>query len=192
MSKQCGLVFYVPSSTATHCRMPSRSCRFTRHSGCTLQEEVTYHPLLQTFTDSKSESAARAAEKEAVVGHLNRARDRQLSTECEYNILNMRNKRSGLPAPAKPPTAAPSSAVDYEAPRFRHPLDSCYPFNIVSNVPLSQHHYTAPCQRPNVPENDWRADATDVLKPRLQTVKGLPRDYNILSNKYVEEHDAKM
>ena len=36
-----------------------------------------------------------------------------------------------------------------ERPTFRHPLDSCYQYNIVSNLPLTQHHYTAPSRSLN-------------------------------------------
>ena len=73
-----------------------------------------------------------------------------------------------------------------EQPTFRHPLDSCYQFNIVSNLPLSKHHYTAPELRPNV------SDELTTTKPRLQHMAALPRDFNILSNRYVEKHDDKV
>lgn len=73
-----------------------------------------------------------------------------------------------------------------EQPTFRHPLDSCYQYNIVSNLPLTQHHYTAPELRPNVSED------INVTKPRLQHMAALPRDFNILSNRYVEQHDDKV
>ena len=73
-----------------------------------------------------------------------------------------------------------------ERPTFRHPLDSCYTFNIVSNLPLTQHHYSAPPLRPNVSED------VSITKPRLQHLAALPRDFNILSNRYVDNHDAKV
>jgi len=157
-------------------------------------EDVTYHPVLQTFSDPAKETFAKQLEKQAVVSHLNRARDRQLAVESEYDILTMSDKRSTLKAkePKKTRQPARDKAADYEAPRLRHPLDSAYPFNIVSNIPLTQHHYSAPTQRPSLPESEFRADAADVTKPRLQTVKALPRDFNILSNTYVENHEEKM
>ena len=41
-----------------------------------------------------------------------------------------------------------------ETPTFRHPLDSCYQYNIVSNLSLADHHYTAPELRPKVKDAD--------------------------------------
>merc|ERR1712039_1126211 len=71
-----------------------------------------------------------------------------------------------------------------EIPTFRHPLDSAYAFNILSNLSLSEHHYTAPQHRPQVPP--------DNEKLRLQSIRALPREYDILSNKYADAHDDKI
>eukprot|EP00966_Prymnesium_polylepis_P061673 1431148-Prymnesium_polylepis.1 len=90
----------------------------------------------------------------------------------------MEDKRRGLPKQPEPSVDAMTASFDpsIERPTFRHPLDSCYQYNIVSNVPLTTHHYTAPELRPNVDESAGEP------KPRLQHVAGLPRDFNILSN----------
>ena len=153
-------------------------------------EEVSYNPLLQTFTSADREGAARESERKAVVSHLNNARDRQIASESPFNILSMVDKRSGLPsAPERMASSAPRQSEHFETPTFRHPLDSCYPYNIVSNIGHSEHHYAAPALRPG----NKTADAADVAPPpKLQNVKALPRDFNILSNKYRENHEAKM
>ncbi|KAL1500218.1 hypothetical protein AB1Y20_012887 [Prymnesium parvum] len=151
------------------------------------REETRYHPILQTFTQPEREASARSFEATAQIASLNKARDRQLATESAFNILTMEDKRH--PRQPKQPVA---SAVPKpfnphaERPTFRHPLDSCYTFNIISNLSLNEHHYAPPAARP-------RGDAGNAEpKPRLQHKAALPRDFNILSNKYREEHEDKM
>jgi len=152
------------------------------------REEVEYHPILQTFRDRSRETAAVDHEFSSRVKNLNIAKDKQIAKENPFDILTFADKRTPLPRP--PPPAAEGMIAPFnphaERPTFRHPLDSCYQYNIVSNLPLSQHHYTAPELRPNVP------DDINTSKPRLQHMAALPRDFNILSNRYVEKHDDKV
>jgi len=149
------------------------------------KDETSYNPVLQTFTDRAHETASRTYEKDAVIATLNQARDRQIATESSFDILSMRDKRTGLTVGGDPKPRPPPLSEHVEIPQFRHPLDSAYAFNIVSNLPLSEHHYTAPDQRPKI---TYSKDE----EPRLQSIKALPRDFNILSNKYADAHDAKL
>jgi hypothetical protein len=171
--------------------MPFRETRYAKS-----RDEVVYNPMLQTFTDPARETVSKQREETRRISNLNQARDRQIARESQFDVLNMSDKRSGLgrsdaevAAAALAAQAAARSAQPppkhSAKPTFRHPLDSCYQFNIVSNLPLSQHHYTAPELRPNM---DNREDP----KPRLQTTTNLPRDYDVLSNRYREGHDAKV
>ena len=41
-------------------------------------------------------------------------------------------------------------------------------------------------------EKSTSLTGADATKPRLQHMAALPRDFNILSNRYVEDHDAKV
>ena len=115
-------------------------------------EAGRYNPVLQTFSDRSLETTAKARETGMVVDHLNLARDRQIATESTYNILNMRDKRSGLvtTAPPPPPPADRSHNPNHELPTFRHPLDSCYAYNIISGLSLADHSYKPPEARPKV------------------------------------------
>ena len=158
------------------------------------RDEVLYNPVLQTFTDRSRETGAKQREATQRVGQLNVARDRQIARESQFDILNMRDKRGGLGSQAADAARAAAAAATLqsqppprhsERPTFHHPLDSCYQFNIVSNLPLSQHHYTAPELRPNV-------DAREEPKPRLQTTTNLPRDFDVLSGRYRSGHDEKV
>jgi len=162
------------------------------------REATEYHPILQTFREPQREDVAKVREETNRVTKLNAARDKQIALEQPFDILNMSDKRSSLPQSTKPAAQAMLAPFNphAERPTFRHPLDSCYQYNIVSNLPLSDHHFTAPAIRPKV-KSEHHFDVhghekKDGGKPRLQHVAALPRDFNILSNRYVEQHDAKV
>ena len=159
------------------------------------REAVEYHPILQTFRDGARESDARQHEASARVKQINAARDRQIAQEQPFDILTFANKRASLPQP-KPLGATDMLKpfdITAERPTFRHPLDSCYQFNILTNLPLSEQHYAEPKLRPNVREPlPTTLTGVEVRKPRLQNKSQLPRDFDILSNRYVEGHESKV
>ena len=178
----------------------AKPARVTRYAKS--REEVEYNPVLQTFTDGGREAAARDVEVSSRVTRLNHARDVQIARESPFNILTMADKRAGLArgaaaaaAAAAGPKAHQQPSEHRETPTFRHPLDSCYQYNIVSGLPLSVHHYAPPELRPKITEHEPPSTSllgAPMVKPKLQTVTALPRDFNILSNKYRHNHDAKM
>ena len=175
----------------------AKPARVTRYAKS--REEVEYNQVLQTFTDGGREAAARDVEVSSRVTRLNHARDVQIARESPFNILTM----------AQPLVVAPARrrrrrrrgrrhqqpSEHRETPTFRHPLDSCYQYNIVSGLPLSVHHYAPPELRPKITEHEPPSTSllgAPMVKPKLQAVSALPRDFNILSNKYRHNHDAKM
>ena len=178
----------------------AKPARVTRYAKS--REEVEYNPVLQTFTDGGREAAARDVEVSSRVTRLNHARDVQIARESPFNILTMADKRCGArarrgaaAAAAAGPKAHQQPSEHRETPTFRHPLDSCYQYNIVSGLPLSVHHYAPPELRPKITEHEPPSTSllgAPMVKPKLQTVTALPRDFNILSNKYRHNHDAKM
>lgn len=66
---------------------------------------------------------------------------------------------------------------------FRPGKDTNVDYNIISNIDMQQHHFAAPEKRPEV---------MDPVKTRGKAVKaaGL-REYNIVTNRYLELHDLK-
>ncbi len=164
------------------------------------EQDARFDPVLQTHTAADAEAAARRDENKTVVERLNRARDRQIANEAPFDIISMHDKREGLSATlgsssAHSPAGGASSmstsssphySVAPEVPKLRHPLDSTYPYNLLSGLSLSEHHYRPPEHRPVI------ADPMATAKPRLQSTQALPRDYNVLTGRYVRGHDDKV
>jgi hypothetical protein len=89
-------------------------------------------------------------------------------------VINFSNKLAGLEHRADYPKEKPWY--------FRPNRDSLVDYNIVSNYSLAEHFYDAPEKRPVC------KDFVVKIKPKMN--KNF-RDYNIISNKYLEHHDAK-
>lgn len=66
--------------------------------------------------------------------------------------------------------------------KFKGGSDTNVDYNIISGIGFQQHHYAAPDKRP--PEKPV------VVKQKETTTTGL-RDYNIISNRYLELHEEK-
>lgn len=151
------------------------------------REESLYNPVLQTFTNQSSEAEAKEWERSNKIRLINIARDKQIARGSPYDLLTSIDKRAGLTPPAQPEVA---KVLPVERPKLRHPLDSCVPYNIMSNLPLATHHYANPDLRPKDPETT--GDPAYAKKGRLQHVVGLPREFDVLSNRYVENHEGKI
>lgn len=131
------------------------------------REERQYDPILQHYRDTSKETAARDLEATQRLVALNRARDKQLRYTQTYDIINHVPNTKELPQ--KPPHKAPP--------------DSRTNWNIISNLDFDVHHHSKPGERPEVPVEPPKATnlATQITK----------RDFDILSNKYMEGHEAK-
>lgn len=66
---------------------------------------------------------------------------------------------------------------------FRPGKDTNADYNIISNISLQQHHFDAPDKRP-------QPDETAKGGGKAVRANGL-RDYNIVTNRYLELHDLK-
>lgn len=135
-----------------------------------VREECAYNPLLAVFTDSAREAKTRERDSAATILAQNRARDRQLTQAQTYNIITHRPV-VGEPTPAPRRTKIPDT-------RLQH--------NIISNLDFSEHHHAPPEERPVV----------DIPPPRrlLKSAesKAEKRVYDVLTNKYKADHDAKV
>jgi len=72
-------------------------------------------------------------------------RDRALRYEQTYNVLNFENKLKGLEGRSDYPVEKPWY--------FRPNKDTEADYNIISNYPMSEHHFQPPEKRPPPNEN---------------------------------------
>lgn len=136
-----------------------------------------YDTVLQRFRDDGKEERQQRFEEKERLRHLNLARDIQLRREKHFDIITTEGRMEGLQAADKVYHAAgtehdqtvsvPTTFVDY---------------NIVSNIPLDEHHWNHPEQRPLPKEKHGRQ--------RLIPHENL-KDFNVISNRYLQDHEAK-
>ena len=144
------------------------------------ENERTFNPILQKYSDSNYDNQLRVQENKNLIDTIVKNKDNQLKIEQTYNIINLKDKLKGF-------------ANDPNYPRMKDPIGSRKnldpnkkTYNIISCLPLSQHHYDKPENRPKIDD-----DYNDIKKkPQYNCVK--TRDYDIISTKYKEFHDEKM
>jgi len=133
------------------------------------REDRQYDPIVAKFRDPSLESHYRSEEKNAVATQVQAAADHALQYTQTFNIVNhkpnvkaMQLKKNAEPLPKK---RVPATRVAY---------------NIISNKGFQQHHHLPPDQRPQEPK-----------EKEQQTVDRRHLDFDIVTNKYVQGHDAK-
>eukprot|EP00347_Sterkiella_histriomuscorum_P023036 403336202 len=138
--------------------------------------ETVYNPITQKFNDQNIENQVQRIEKNNVVEVIASNKDRALRYEQTFDVINFDNKLKGLETNPDYPKDKPWY--------FRPGKDTNVEHNILSNIPLTDHHYNHPEKRPP-PEEE------KVQKIKKTTTTGL-RDYNIVTGRYLEFHDAKL
>jgi len=143
------------------------------------EHERAFDPLLQRLRDNDAEAKRRQVEDRRRLEHINRAHDAQLLREHPCNIINHASKLESL-APGQDPVLLDCRQRRKEGKRCdpTRKLD----YNVISNLPLETHHWSPPGDRPKQRERVFRQRSVPIL-----TV----RDYNLLSNQYLEGHDDK-
>ena len=138
-----------------------------------------FNPILQTYNDKSRERSLRQHEQKTLIDTIVRNQDYQLKMEQTFNIINLKDRLKGF-------ESDPNYPIAKEAINKRKNLNTNRTdYNILSNLPLSQHHYDKPENRPrtenSVPTND-----------RQRTIKASNyRDYDIISTRYKQFHDDK-
>jgi len=145
--------------------------------GLVKQQERLFDPIVQCYRRPETEIHSRTREEEARTHHLNRAYDIQLLREQPYNLITNSSKLEGL-APG-----VDVSKFDTTLKRGRPKLpDTFVDYNILSNYPMSKHHWARPEERP----------MPTVKEPRSRLIPTfLVKDFNIITNRYLEHHDEK-
>lgn len=137
---------------------------------------MLYNPITQKYNDPAKESATQAIEKQAMIDVLAANKDRALRYEQTYNVLNFQNKMKGLEERPDYPKEKPWY--------FRPGKDTNVDWNILSNEPMTKHHFAAPDKRPP-PDAPEKKRGKNVMKVGI-------RDYNVVTNRYLEHNDQKV
>lgn len=157
------------------------------HRGLVSNEERRFDPIRQRYRDPELEANLRRHEKEYTLEHLNRARDIQILREQKHDIIHNGSKIHALeedksPNPQRSARSAPSSQDKNGSMVWPDSCQGRVDYNIISNLGFDVHHFDHHHERPRGPQRI----------PRSREVAAyLQRDFNIISNRYVEDHDAK-
>lgn len=143
--------------------------------GFVKSQERTFDPLLQRYRQPETELHQRITEENARVAHLNRAQDISILRENPYNVVTNESRLEPLHA-GEPLRIGPQRPA-----RKKYP-DSFVDHNILSNIPHSLHHWAEPSKRPQVQEKQSRVREVPAFTQK---------DYNIISTRYLTEHDEK-
>jgi len=148
--------------------------RVTR--GAVKEQERVFDPVNQRYREPATEYRQRLREEENRVQHLNRAMDVQLLREQPFNVVTNATKLEGLDFPGEGNADKPMHG------RQRFP-DTFVDYNIVSNKGFHEHHWAHPDDRPQ----------PSAREPRHRKVPAFTqKDYNIVTNRYLSDHDAKL
>eukprot|EP00440_Ansanella_granifera_P058449 gb/GFBE01063350.1/.p1 GENE.gb/GFBE01063350.1/~~gb/GFBE01063350.1/.p1 ORF type:complete len:484 (+),score=78.85 gb/GFBE01063350.1/:1-1452(+) len=142
------------------------------------KKERSYNPLIGRFLDDKREQEQRAFESEVRTEFMNRARDVQLRKEAPFDLVTHEKKFEAIQPLNE---FLPPEKPDQFSSKLPFP-DTCVEYNIVSNIPLDQHHYAHPDQRPR---------PKDRVPKRRMIPAMLHKDFNVLTNRYLRDHEAK-
>ena len=141
------------------------------------EQESRYNPILQTYTDTGVERNVQRLERDRLVETLAKNKDKALRYEQTFDIINLDNKLKGLEGlPGYPEERPPN----YKNRNLGN--NSKTPYNIISCLDFADHHFLPPEQRPPRPEEQPRKYKINIVEHR---------DFNIISNKYLQEHQGK-
>ena len=107
-----------------------------------------FNPILQTYRDSNYDKQLRKNERSATTKEIIKNLDNQLKIEQTFNIINLQDRLKGF---ENDPNYPAMKDLIHTRKRIEN-----YPknYNIISNLPLSQHHYDKPENRPQIPSSE--------------------------------------
>ena len=142
-----------------------------------IAQENSYNPILQTYTNQIIESNVQKIERDRLIETLAKNKDKALRYEQTFDIINLDNKLKGLEGlPGYPEERPPN----YKNRNLGN--NSKTPYNIISCLDFADHHYLPPEQRPPRPQEVPRKYKINIVEHR---------DFNIISNKYLQDHEDK-
>ena len=136
-----------------------------------IQNEQAFHPILQKYNDKDFDKNVRKREKSAVFSSIATNLDNQLKYEQTFNIINLQDRLKGF-------EKHPNYPVQKNFTNKKKVMDIyAKNYNIISNLPLNEHHYDKPENRPKC--ND--AEINNNIKRKLTYNYGHEKDFNIIT-----------
>jgi hypothetical protein len=143
------------------------------------QNDLVFNPILQRYNNKEYEKSLRQKEKSAIFSTIISNLDNQLKKEQTFNIINLQDRLKGF-------EKHPDYPVQKDLINKRKKI--CYypkNYNILSNLPLSLHHFDKPENRP-------KCNNSEVQKRGRYVYNfGHEKDYDIISTKYKKYNDEK-
>ena len=147
------------------------------------QNDKCFNLILQKYNDKEYEKSLNQKEKKDLVETIIKNQDKQLKVEQTFNIINLQDRLKGFENhpdyPKQKDLINKRKKINYDVKNY----------NIISNLPLTVHHYDKPENRPKLVENEKK----NVVRKNKQFLFGnQERDYDIISTKYKCYHDEKV
>ena len=147
------------------------------------QNDKAFDLILQKYNDKSLENNLRQNEKNEMISSIIKNQDKQLKVEQTFNIINLQDRLKGFENhpdyPKQKDLINKRKKINYDVKNY----------NIISNLPLTVHHYDKPENRPKLVENEKK----NVVRKNKQFLFGnQERDYDIISTKYKCYHDEKV
>lgn len=140
--------------------------------------EITYNPILQTYSDLNFDNKVRKKENSDMIKAIIKNQDNRLKVEQTFNIINLQDRLKGF---EKDPNYPVMKDLIHSRKRIESNPKN---FNIISNLPLSQHHFDKPEKRPVYSNSEPK------IGKRLFKNQG-ERDFDIISTRYKYFNDEK-
>jgi hypothetical protein len=141
------------------------------------EKELTYNPILQTYTDQNLETHLKSKDTKNMILTLAKNKDNALRIEQTFDIINLNNKLAGLEGEKNDSTMKKEKLGTKE----NYKTNSNFiqrDYNILSGINVDKHNFLKSEDRPKISETQ--------AEKKVFTVLSNYRDYDIISNKYKE------
>ena len=142
------------------------------------QNDLYFNPILQKYNDKEYDKKLFQKEKSEIITTIIKNQDNQLKKEQTFNIINLQDRLKGFEKhpnyPIEKDLINKRKNINYDSKNY----------NILSNLPLNQHHYDKPENRPKCTISEY------TKKPKCFYRQ--ERDFDIISTKYKNFNDEKV
>ena len=144
------------------------------------QNDLAFDLILQKYNNKQYEESLRKKEDEKRISSIIKNQDNQLKVEQTFNIINLQDRLKGFEQhpdyPKQKDLINKRKKINYD---FKN-------YNIISNLPLTVHHYDKPENRPKLVEDEKKNNVKPFIFGNQE------RDFDIISSKYKCYNDQKV